>query len=182
MSVFEFVLIPMAIILGLGITELLSGVVRVLRGDLKAGPLHLVWVFLVFLVQVQWMWAQWALHEMSEWTFPVFGLGLMEPIGLYMGAAILFPAESSPKPLDEHLLAHRRSFFPIAAGTLAVFLASDWVHGDEPGIGEIVPRVVGILFCGILATTGNRKFHWTAVTILLVLLAWYIYAFTFRVG
>jgi hypothetical protein len=182
MSVFEFILIPASIIAGLGITELLSGVVRMLRGDLKAGALHSLWVLLVFLLQVQWLWSQWSNSERGEWAFPEFALLLLEPIGLYLVAALLFPAENSRTTLDEHILAHRRSIFPIAGATLALFLISNLIGPTVPTVGKVVPRVVGILGCGVLTVTGSRRIHWAILTLFLLMLPWYIYAFTFRVG
>ena len=82
MDVVEFILIPTSIIAGLGIAELLGGVVRVFRGDLRAGPLHSVWVFLVFVVQVQWLWGSWGYQERGDWVFPEFAIFLIGPIGL----------------------------------------------------------------------------------------------------
>jgi hypothetical protein len=182
MNVFEFILIPASIIAGLGVAELLGGVVRIFRGDLKAGSLHSVWVFLVFLVQVQWLWAIWKYHDRADWVFPEFALFLIGPIGLYLAAAILFPAENSAESLDKYFLSQRKGFFPIAAVTIASLLASDWIARGELGPGQVVPRVLGIFCFGILAMTEKRKVHWTAVIVLIAAVSWFIYSFTFRVG
>jgi len=182
MSVFEFILIPTSIIAGLGITELLSGVVRIFRGDLKAGALHSLAVLLVFLLQVQWVWALWSFQERGEWAFPEFALLLMEAIGLYLLAAILFPAENSGTSLDEYVMTHRRSIFSIAGASLALMLASGLWSPNVQSTGRVIPRIVGMIGCGVLTVTGNKRIHWAVLTLFLLLLSWYIYAFTFKVG
>jgi hypothetical protein len=42
MNLFEFLLVIVSIVLGLGITELLGGLTRILRGELPAGRLHAI--------------------------------------------------------------------------------------------------------------------------------------------
>lgn len=63
MNVFEFLLVIVSILLGLGIAELLAGMARMLRGELVAGTLHSLWMFIVFQLQVQLAWGLWDLSS-----------------------------------------------------------------------------------------------------------------------
>ena len=65
MDVFEFILVLVTVIVSLGIAELLGGVVRVLRHELKPGYLHSLWIFLVFNMQIQWLWFSWNFRAQS---------------------------------------------------------------------------------------------------------------------
>lgn len=181
MDVYEFILIPSSIIVGLGVAELFGGVVRILRGELKAGSLHSLWVTLVFILQVQWFWASWELHGRSGWLFHEFILFIIGPIGLYMVAAILFPAVDSGRSLDEHFLNRRRAFFAVAALTIASFSVSGWFVVNDPNRSQDITRLIGIVWFAILAVTGRRKFHIGSALGFLGLLLWFIYFFTLRV-
>jgi len=182
MNVFEFILIPSSIIVGLGIAELFGGVVRVLRGELKAGGLHSVWVTLVFLQQVQWLWSSWALEGRDAWLFPEFFVFIIGPIGLYMAAALLFPATNSEESLDQHLWERQRPFFFIMALTLASFAVASWIVVAGPLRAVDVPRLMGIAWFGVLAVTRHRGFHWVAAIVTFGIQLWFIYTFTFEVG
>jgi hypothetical protein len=89
MNVFEFLLVIVSIMLGLGITELLAGLVRVLRGELVTGKLHALWMFVVFQLQVQLAWGLWGLRSKVEWQYPEFLLLLLAPVLLYLAAAVI---------------------------------------------------------------------------------------------
>ena len=102
MSIFEFVMVTVAIVYGLGLTELLSGIVRVLRGELKADPLHSVWVLSVFLFLVQGVWSLWAYSEIPSWSYSDFLLVLLVPLSLYLAAAVLFTSSGQTVDLGEH--------------------------------------------------------------------------------
>jgi hypothetical protein len=86
-NVFEFLLVIVSILLGLGITELLAGLVRILRGELVAGKIHALWMFIIFQLQVQLAWGLWGLRAKEEWQYPEFLLLLLAPVLLYLAAA-----------------------------------------------------------------------------------------------
>lgn len=182
MNVYEFILILSSIIVGLGVAELFGGVVRVLRGELKAGALHSVWVTLVFLFQVQWLWASWELHGRGAWVFPEFIIFIIAPIGYYMAAAMLFPAADSSENLDLHLLERHRPFFVIMALTTVSLSVSGWLVVNDPIGEQDIARLIAIALYGILAVTRRRGIHWVISLGLLGALLWFTYYFTLRVG
>ena len=182
MNVFEFILIPCAIVVGLGIAELFGGVVKILRGELNAGRLHSVWVTCVFLQQVQWLWSSWALEDRGSWLFPEFLIFLIGPIGLYMAAAMLFPAENPGESLDLHLFERHRPFFLIMAVTLASLSGASVLVVAGSVTGADVSRFSGVAMYGVLAVTRHRGVHWVCALAALGAQLWFIYTFTFEVG
>jgi hypothetical protein len=158
MSLFEFILMMVAIVLGLGIAELFGGVVRMLRGEFKAGRLHSLWVGWVFLIQVQFAWATWGLPAREVWFFYQFALLLAYPIVVYVAAALLFPSPGSAKDLEDHLLDRRRPFFgtliclQVVASFMGIFVFSSTAF---PAMR--VALVLGFL---VLAVTRNHVVHW----------------------
>lgn len=180
MNLFEFLLIVVSILLGLGITELLSGVARILRGELPAGRLHTLWILIVFLVQAQLAWGLWLLRSLEEWRYPEFLLLLTGPIVLYMASAVLFPATVQSGNLDAHLMQRRRAFFLLMLAYVCftalfeIFL----LHGDL----ELVPtvlRLVGASLFAALAISRSRRLHWVLALAVLASQLWFTYAYTF---
>jgi len=182
MDVYEFILIPSSIIVGLGIAVLFGGLVRILRGELKAGSLHLLWIAMVFGYQVQWFWASWELSTHGTWLFPEFIIFIIGPIGLYMAAAMLFPATDSDESLDVHFLSGRRPFFLILALILASFSLSGWFVVKDPLGYQDLSRLMAIILYGVLAVTKHRGIHLVSVLFFLGSLLLFIYFFTLRVG
>jgi len=160
MNLFEFLLVFVSILVGLGIAELLSGVVRILRGELPAGRLHTLWILIVFLVQAQLAWGLWLLRSMDEWRYPEFLLLLSGPLVLYMAAAVLFPAAASGADLDAHLMQRRRAFFSLMVayvGFTALFESFLLDHGLE--LDPTAFRLVAASLLMALVISERRRLH-----------------------
>lgn len=180
MNLFEFLLVFVSILLGLGITELLSGVVRILRGELPAGRLHTLWILIVFLVQGQMAWGLWLLRSVDEWRYPEFLLLLSGPILLYMAAAVLFPAAASSGNLDAHLMRRRRAFFSLMLAYVCFTALFEFFLLDN-GI-ELAPallRLIGASLLAALAISERRGLHWAMALAVLAAQLWFTYSYTF---
>ena len=92
MSLFEFLMILLSLIVGLGLAEILSSIARVLKSNgihgfhLTHGAITLA----VFFALLQTFWESWGLRSVDIWTFPAMLLMLGSPILLYLIAHILF--------------------------------------------------------------------------------------------
>ncbi len=183
MSLFEFLLVIFSIVLGLGITELLSGTVRILRHDLVFGRLHLLWIVIVFQVQVQLGWALWWFRSLPEWSYGEFVLVLLQPVLLYLTAAVLFPSNNGPENLDAHLVRRRRPFFLLIAAYTANNILIDLLVRDVGLLpAETAFRVGPILLLLGLVYTTRKAVQWTLSLMILGLALWFTYQFTFVVG
>ena len=183
MSVFEFLLILVSIIAGLGIAELLGGVVRILRGQLRATPLHSTWILIVFLQQVQHVWGKWDIGLKSEWLFPELVLFLLPSILLYLIAALLFPAPGQECDLDSYLLSRRLPIFGMIALLMFVFAMEGWiVFDDQLGGPEDRVRLLQIVNLLVLTVTQRRWVHWTVAALVLSVMIGFILLFTLGVA
>lgn len=182
MDVYEFILVPSSIIVGLGIAELFGGVARILRGELRAGPLHSAWVTLVFFFHVQWLWAGWELQTRGTWAFPDFIVFILGPIGLFMVAAMLFPRDDRGDRLDVFLMERRKAFFLLLALTIASYSVSEWLVVSGRFGDQDISRLVVIILFGILAATERKWVHYFGAAFLLVGLLWFTFSFTLQVG
>lgn len=123
MTEFELLAIPLSLILGLGITNILSDVSDAIR-DRERVPLHwlpLAWAFLIFLFQIQYFFVLWDFYESGMvWTWPNFGPALFNCIILYLSAGLVLPGRrnSDSKSLLIDFEKHGR----LSLVTLAMML------------------------------------------------------------
>jgi hypothetical protein len=182
-NVFEFLLVIVSIVLGLGITELLAGFVRILRGELAAGRLHALWMFIIFQLQVQLAWGLWGLRTKVEWQYPEFLLLLLAPVILYLTAAVIFPSTGSGESLDAHLMRRRRPLFLLLTCYVLVAGLFNWLLFDEElTLTSAMIRLPAVAMLVTLATTERRSVHFVLALVVLAMQLWFTYVFTFVVG
>ena len=163
MNSFEYIFAIASILLGLAIAELLTGFSRILRQELKPGWLHLLWIAVVFQMQLQLAWAFWKLRSKETWLYPEFLLVLAGPILLYIAASVLFPRTSTTdKNLSLHLLERRLAFFLVMATYVAYTSLLGAYFFNQPFLqtGSTALRIVGIASSIFLAITDKPRVHW----------------------
>jgi hypothetical protein len=102
LSPFEYVVVLTSIILGMGITQLITGFASIVVrwNDVKLYWPHLVLILLIFIIHIQDWWATYALRNNTSWSLPMFLFIILYPVNLYILAKILFPIKWSPVPFD----------------------------------------------------------------------------------
>ena len=110
MSLFEYIMVLTSILIGLGIAELLRGVVRMLRSDFREGfylPQILWAVFLFFYLIAVW-WSRWDLRENFHWTLFQLLMSLAGPVLAYVSAGLIFPRN---RPAREYYFRQQKTLF-----------------------------------------------------------------------
>jgi hypothetical protein len=155
-SQFEYLAVLISIVLGLGITQLLSGFGRWLehRSGLRAYAPAIVWAAILLVLHVQTWWAMFALRDHPNWTFLQFSVVLLQPITLFLLATLVLPSPNAPDPeLRSNYFAQRSWFFGLLVLLLAVSLLRDLVlTGSLPApinlgfhIGFLIAALMGAL-------------------------------------
>jgi hypothetical protein len=92
-ELFGFLMVLISIIIGLGVTEVLSGVARLLRArdTVRFYWIHELFVVGVFLALLQLWWESWDLRALPEVTYLQACVLLLGPILLFLIAYLLFP-------------------------------------------------------------------------------------------
>lgn len=95
MESFRWLSVVLSIILGLGMTRLLTGLVGVFRARQQNAIdwVPLVWAVCLFFVQVQFWWALYDIPDM-HWTFGAFIVLVSLPALLFVASALLLPLET----------------------------------------------------------------------------------------
>jgi len=95
LSLFEFLMVLVSLIIGLGLAELLPGNAITIRikGSLKLYWIHSLFIAVIFLALLQSWWEIWGVRETPAWTFIDLSIMLGGPIGLFLISHLVFPEQ-----------------------------------------------------------------------------------------
>jgi hypothetical protein len=175
MTLFEFLMVLVSIIVGLGVAEILTGIAQQLRcRQTSTGYwLHSCGVMVVFLALLQSWWELWDLHDTQEWHFYGLVLMLIAPASLYLIAHLIFPEPVRNSDFRKYYYGAMRPIWWLAvlatvSSTLfhPIAFGSDFVNWDN--------ATSLVLFVGfiVLASTRVPAIHSILVPTFLVLLIW----------
>ena len=168
MSTFEFISVLLSIVVGLGLTRLLTAVGRALeiRRNLRFYWVQGVWVVNLGLLFVSFWWANLFGHADREtWLFPNFVVLLLYAVFLFLASVLVIPSDfEEGTDLEAHFFEVRPWFFTVLAFTPVAEFADTLLTGGLErvfGLGTYyILLVTSSLFCCIIgAMTANRRFH-----------------------
>ena len=155
-----------AIILGLSVTRLVSGVAALIQhpGRSPIWSVHLGWVAWALLNVVTFWWWEFRLSFVQHWTFTLYIFVCVYASMYYFLSALLFPQDLDEyQGFQDYFLSRRRWFFGFVALTEALDVVDTLIKGDGhlQSLGlEYLPRIgIFILLCAVAATTRNLRFH-----------------------
>jgi hypothetical protein len=102
MDAYSYLSVLISIVLGLGITNILSGMAALVRERERIQmywPVP-IWMFTLFLAHIQMWWAMFALTEVKEWNFATFLAVLLQPTSLFLTSALIVPRLPDDGPID----------------------------------------------------------------------------------
>jgi hypothetical protein len=146
---FSYLSVLLSIVLGLGLTQLLTATGRLIRhrDRVRVNWLPVLWAALLFLIYVQVWWAMYGLRLRREWTFLGFSVVLAQTATLYIMAAVALPEEidEAGTDLGVYFDRHHRWFFACFLATLVISVAKDVVLAGR------LPEPTNLAFHGVLA-------------------------------
>lgn len=163
---FVHVRIIIAIILGLCISRLLTGVARFIQHPEKQllYPVHLGWVILILLMVIHFWWFEFNLRLVSVWGFEVY-LFIVFYAGLhFLLCTILFPDKlDGYTGYRDYFMSRRKWFFGLLFFIYCVDVVDTMIKGrsyfDQLG-PEYSFRVAFFIFLSLLAMIiENPRFH-----------------------
>lgn len=163
MDEFSYLSVLISIILGLGITQLLSGFGRWIeqRAVFRAYGPAMAWAAMVLLIHIQGWWSMFGLRNHRDWTFLQFGMVLLQPITLYLLAALVLPGTNAPElDLRSNYFVQRRWFFGLLMALLVISVLKDLtVNGELPSPANLAFH--GVLFATSLVAvlTERESYH-----------------------
>src|SRR3954463_15435139 len=91
-ELFPHIRIVMGMVVGLGITRLLMGVAGLIQHPARAriSLIHLLWALSVLVELILFWWWEFALYEITDWSFGIFAFLIVYAVALFLMAALLF--------------------------------------------------------------------------------------------
>lgn len=149
MDAFGYLSVLLSIILGLGLTQLLTAIGRLIRhrDRVRVHWLPLLWAALLIVIYVQVWWSMYGLRLHRDWTFLAFGAVLAQTATLYLMAAVALPeqVEEAAADLGTYFDRHHRWFFAFFLATLVISVVKDVILGGR------LPEGTNLIFHGVLA-------------------------------
>ncbi|MDB5535661.1 MAG: hypothetical protein JWQ65_536 [Devosia sp.] len=174
-ELFPHVRIVMGMVIGLGITRLLMGVAGLVQHPKRAklSAIHLLWAGSMLIELIHFWWWQFALFQLTNWTFGIFFFLIAYTILLFLQAAILFPDNISEYDGYEDFFLQRRNWFFGLFAANFLFDATDTLikgqaHWDKFGLEYYIQVPIGLILCAIAIRTADRRFHLALVSVHLI--------------
>lgn len=185
MNLFEFLMVLLSIIIGLGLAEILRGVARHIRNrDSVSGYwVHSVAVCLVFVALLQQWWEIWGVQSSPDWSFLGLLMMLTGPIGLFLISYLLFPQPVRGADYREYYYGPMRPVWWIAVLTVTLAtLFRPIVFGEELFKIDNASSFIGFVGFALLALSRNRIVHAVLVPALFAAILWDILAMSFEIS
>lgn len=165
-DIFPHIRIVMGMVIGLGVTRLLSGLARIVQhpGQYRLYPVHLAWVVSVLLMLVHFWWWEFGLFQIESWTFGKYLFIILYAVTLFMLCALLFPDSMLDYTSYEDFFYSRRAwFFGLLAATYLLDVIDTMLKGPEHfarfGVEYLFRTPVFVALCVIAMLVRDRRFH-----------------------
>ena len=170
MSLFEYVMIPPAIVLGLAITRILSGVGRIVHRlagygkPIRLDWIHLTWVAHIFTWMVFFWWYSYTWTTTFEWSLLTFMFLIFYTVTLYLMCVVLIPSDlDDVSDFADYYMSLRVWVFAGVILLIAVDFADSAVKGLDNlldlGFGYAALRTFLLLGAIIAIRTESRRYH-----------------------
>jgi hypothetical protein len=150
---FEYISVLLSIIIGLGVTQLLAGIAKLLRDGRALGSAWWVFVIIATLLladfQVWWVSFRW--RGLPEWTFFEYLAFLVLPVVLYLLAYLVLPGDPhlDGNELAREFIAKRKPYFALVGLIAPASYFQQWmltggVHVDIDSAMRLLWIVIAI--------------------------------------
>lgn len=179
MNQFEYVMVLVSIIIGLGLAHLLLGIGGIVdrrsgaSDDLRLSVAHGTWLGMVFAWMIMFWWWEFRWSELQpEWTIGLYLFLVVYAVSLFLLAVVLVPRHwDDVTDLDEYFVRRRVSFYSLllVATCLDVvdgYLKGGWdyvVNAGGPWIWIFWIATVPVALIGI--RTRSIRYHAVAGTV-----------------
>ncbi|AZO65104.1 hypothetical protein LRP31_02840 [Mesorhizobium mediterraneum] len=174
-DIFPHIRIILGMVIGLGVTRLLSGVARIVQhpGQYRLYSVHLAWVVSVLLMLVHFWWWEFGLFQIETWTFGKYLFIIFYAVTLFLLCALLFPDSMLDYTSYEDFFYSRRAwFFGLLAATYLLDVIDTLLKGPEHfarfGVEYLFRTPVFVALCIIAMLVRDRRFHIAFVAAALV--------------
>lgn len=174
MSPFEYVIVLISIILGLGITTILTGIAEWIkhhRNSTLYFP-HAIWIAIVFIMHIHEWWECYTLKSIDVWRLPLFLFIILYPIDLYVLAHLLFPKQQEESfDSKKFYYDHYPAFFICALiGVVISFIHNLTIENLHPKDQVVQMVLTCVLSAMLISKTRRPAIHYLVAGLFLITL------------
>ncbi|HKP35694.1 MAG TPA: hypothetical protein VJT71_02460 [Pyrinomonadaceae bacterium] len=187
MDAFGYVSVIISVVIGLGLSHLLTGAAELVKARRRVSFywVHLVWIALTFVGHIFLWWTMWNLRLIRNWNFFSFLLLLMAPVLLFVSAAFLTPKIERDESIDlrNYFYENHSAFFTVNAAFTGLMGAENWLLTGRlsPAPVTIVFAVWFVLLC-VSAFVKNALYHAMLAILFAALFLLFVIFFGLRLG
>ena len=181
MTAFEFFSVALSLVLGLGLARLLLGgrYVFLSRRRLTLHWVPIAWALSIFVFQIQYWWAIFALESSVEtWTHGKFVTLLLAAILLFIAGALVLPtsANDEQESFLEYLAQHGRWALLALAAYAALSMWVNWFLFQTSPFSMVgaIGLIVGVIALAAFLATDQRLRGVLTVSFLFVAVLGYL--------
>ena len=171
MSHFEYIMVMVSIIQGLGITLALRGISRLIRSPHRE-PVVLLWAVFLVLMYLQNWWAFWDMAAVEDWTIIKFLFVALYVCTMYAMTELMLPMASPPDTdWRAHFNSVRRWFFGMLLVLVVLGITLNWYIAGVPLLHPYRIMQLTIFSLGVIGwlTTSMAVQRWVVILLYLVL-------------
>jgi hypothetical protein len=165
-DIFLHIRVVMGMVIGLGLTRLLSGLARIVQhpNQYRLYGVHLAWVASILLALVHFWWWEFGLYQVEIWTFGTYAFIVSYAIVLFLLCALLFPDSMQDyASYEDYFYARRAWFFGLLAATYLLDVADTLVKGEAHfarfATEYLIRTPILVVLCVVAARTASKRFH-----------------------
>ena len=186
MDAFSYVMTLVAIIVGLGIAHILSGIgqaIHRLRGHgapIRLEAVYLYWVGNLFIWLISFWWWEYKFSKIDiAWSLGLYLFIVTYAMFLYLTALILVPSRMEEMHDSyEYFMSGRKWFFAFMMATNLIDVADTFLKGTSWGLRPIfVAQVLVTAIAFVVGATSNRRSVQVVIAVI-VLLYQFFYNFS----
>jgi len=178
MTVFEYVMLLVSVVLSLGIARVLEGHAHLLKAgqEVRWSSTYLLWLLLIFLCHID-LWASlWFLRTAAVWTLPSLLATLVSAMTLFYAAVLSIPERVGGEGIDlwDFHMANRQRY----VGALGVYLIlgiilNSFVLGGDFAAANITTATPGLILVALAIFLSHRWVQIITPILLVVLFGTY---------
>lgn len=175
MGLFEFLMVLVSVVIGLGVTEILTGWAKLLkiRGSVEFYGVHIIAQLSVFFALLQQWWELWTMSSMGEVTFISVLVILSPSVFLFLIANLLLPDNMEKTHLKLRAYYYKQAPLVWSLALVAVMIGTfipPFIFGYPVFHLANMSGIPVMIICIILAISDKHKLHSSLMPVILILI------------
>lgn len=167
MRIFEYIIATLLLVVGLGITNLLNDAVDTFRKrhQIKMHWIPIAWAGIVFITQMQYIWAIFELETLVKtWNSLKFSVLLLMALLLFVSGALVVPKTTDDQGRDawlQFLSDGRWALLSLSCFFFFAFLSNPLLFGISLWLpGNVLELFMALFLILAQFSTGRRMWGW----------------------